>query len=225
MDSRGRPWSQLRDKCHDIVPINCILRYTPHWIETPRNKAESSIYKCLANYWVYRELLHPLIHAIIGCNCPVVSWPKQLYSTAVVAVRALKNSIVRAIPVNTSLSKPIVRTIPIFGRFSKVVPTVPIHVQNRKPIVQAIPIHRQPLKRIYRQFRLINSLRDQLYRQFQLIESTRHQLFEHLQLIDNPRSQLSGQNQVVDSLRNQLPLTVWNATRQSLTSLGAGSNN
>ena len=68
---RGRPRrNQFLKKCHDLLPTKCILIDTPHWIDTVRNKALYSK-QYLANDWMYRELPHPAIEAIIAWYCSV----------------------------------------------------------------------------------------------------------------------------------------------------------
>ena len=62
--SRGPPRKQLLERGHDLVRINCILMDTP-----PKNQYYSQKYimeQYLANGWVCRELLHPVIEVMIA---------------------------------------------------------------------------------------------------------------------------------------------------------------
>ena len=134
-----------------------------------------------ANGWVYKELLHPVREAMIAWYyCSVLTkldnGTLQSSSCRFSNHRALKNSIVRIIPINGRSMKAVVPTV---------VPTSSTHVHYPKSIVQAISINRQPAKTISGQFQLIDSLRDNLCGQFQLVESTRHQLFRQFQLMDS----------------------------------------
>ena len=134
----------------------------------------------MQNYWVYRELPHPVINISREAT---IAWYCSLSNNCTVVTTGLQI----AQPSKTRLSG----IIPIKGRSPNavvptVVPTISIHVHHPKSIVQEIPTNRQPVKAFFPGlFQLVDSVRDRLSGQFKLIESTRHQLFRQFQLINN----------------------------------------